>query len=133
MLKKTITFVDYNGVERTEDHYFNLTRAELLELETGTTGGLGEMITKIIQAKDVPTIMKTFKTIILKAYGKKSDDGRRFIKSEELATEFTQTEAFSQLYMELINDSDKAAKFINQIVPKEIADKMNEQAAIAKA
>lgn len=133
MLKKTITFVDYNGVERTEDHYFNLTRAELLELETGTTGGLGEMINKIVQAKDVPTIMSTFKTIILKAYGKKSDDGRRFIKSEELATEFTQTEAFSQLYMELINDSDKAAKFINQIVPKEIAEKMNEQAAIAKA
>ena len=91
MLKKTITFVDYNGVERTEDHYFNLTRAELLELETGTTGGLGEMINKIVQAKDVPTIMRTFKTIILKAYGKKSDDGRRFIKSEELATEFTQT------------------------------------------
>ena len=133
MLKKTITFVDYNGVERTEDHYFNLTRAELLELETGTTGGLGEMINKIVQAKDVPTIMRTFKTIILKAYGKKSDDGRRFIKSEELATEFTQTEAFSQLYMELINDSDKAAKFINQIVPKEIAEKMNEQAALAKA
>lgn len=117
MLKKTFTYVDYNGVERTEDHYFNLSKAELMEMELSTTGGLAEMINKIVAAQDAPAIVKVFKELVLKAYGQKSADGRRFIKSKELADEFSQTEAYSQLFMELATDADAAAKFVNGIVP----------------
>ena len=93
MLKKTITYKDYNGVERTEDFYFNLSKAEAMEMELSITGGLTEMIRKIVAAQDTPTIIATFKQIILKAYGEKSPDGRRFIKSEELSKAFSETEA----------------------------------------
>ena len=117
MLKRTFTYVDYNGVERTEDHYFNLTKAELMEMELSTTGGLAEMITKVVAAQDAPKIVKIFKELVLKAYGQKSADGRRFIKSQELSDEFAQTEAYSQLFMELATDADAAAKFVNGIVP----------------
>ena len=118
MLKKTFTYVDYNGVERTEDHYFNLSKAELMEMELSTTGGLAEMINKIVAAQDAPAIVKVFKDLVLKAYGQKSADGRRFIKSKELSDEFSQTEAYSQLFMELATDADAAAKFVNGIVPQ---------------
>lgn len=117
MLKKTFTYTDYNGVERTEDHYFNLSKAELMEMELSTTGGLAEMINKIVAAQDAPAIVKMFKELVLKAYGQKSADGRRFIKSKELADEFSQTEAYSQLFMELATDADAAARFVNGIVP----------------
>lgn len=117
MLKKTFTYVDYNGVERTEDHYFNLSKAELMEMELSTTGGLAEMINKIVAAQDAPAIIKMFKELVLKAYGQKSADGRRFIKSKELSDEFSQTEAYSQLFMELATDADAAAAFVNGIVP----------------
>lgn len=117
MLKKTFTYIDYNGVERTEDHYFNLSKAELMEMELSTTGGLAEMINKIVAAQDAPAIVKVFKDLVLKAYGQKSPDGRRFIKSKELADEFSQTEAYSQLFMELATDADAASKFVNGIVP----------------
>lgn len=117
MLKRTITSVDYNGNERTEDFYFNLTRAEIAEMEMGVEGGLGDMLKRIVAAKDIPSIIKEFKRIILKAYGEKSPDGRRFIKSEELSIAFSQTEAYSQLFMELATDADAAAKFINGVVP----------------
>ena len=117
MLKKTFTYTDYNGVERTEDHYFNLSKAELMEMELSTTGGLAEMINKIVAAQDAPSIVKIFKDLVLKAYGQKSADGRRFIKSKELSDEFAQTEAYSQLFMELATDADAASKFVNGIVP----------------
>lgn len=117
MLKKTITFTDYNGVERTEDFYFNLSKAEVMEMELSTTGGLAEMINKIVSAQDTPSIVKVFKDIILKAYGEKSPDGRRFIKSEELSEAFSQTEAYSELYMELSTNAEAAAKFVNEILP----------------
>ena len=117
MLKKTFTYTDYNGVERTEDFYFNLSKAELMEMELSTTGGLAEMINKIVAAQDAPAIVKIFKELVLKSYGQKSADGRRFIKSKELADEFAQTEVYSQLFMELATDADAAAKFINGIVP----------------
>ena len=117
MLKKTFTYTDYNGVERTEDHYFNLSKAELMEMELSTTGGLAEMINKIVAAQDAPAIVKVFKELVLKAYGQKSADGRRFIKSKEIADEFSQTEAYSQLFMELATDADAAARFVNGIVP----------------
>ena len=117
MIKKTITYTDYNGRERTEDFYFNLTEAEISEMEYGVTGGLSGMITKIINADDMPRIIEVFKSLILKAYGEKSDDGKRFIKSEELSTAFSQTEAYSKLFMELGNNDEAASEFINGIMP----------------
>lgn len=123
MLKKTITYNDYNGVERTEDFYFNLSKAEILEMEMGTSGGLAEMIQKIVAAQDAPSIVRVFKDLVLKAYGEKSPDGKRFIKSEEISTEFSQTEAYSQLFMELATDAEAGAAFVNGIVPKEMAER----------
>ena len=120
MLKKIITYTDYNGVERTEPFYFNLSKAELMEMELGVTGGMTEMLNKIINAKDGPSLMKTFKEMIMKAYGVKSDDGKRLIKSEELSIAFTQTEAYNVLFMELITDDKAAADFVNGIIPNEI-------------
>ena len=117
MLKKTITYTDYNGVERKEDFYFNLTKAEIMEMEMSISGGLTEMINRIVAAQDAPAIVKIFKELVLKAYGVKSPDGKRFIKSDELATEFAQTEAYSQLFMELATDADAASAFVNGIIP----------------
>ena len=127
MLKKIITYTDYNGVERTEPFYFNLSKAELMEMELGVTGGMTEMLDKIIHAKDAPSLMKTFKEMIMKSYGVKSDDGKRLIKSEELSIAFTQTEAYSVLFMELITDDKAAADFVNAIIPNEIKDKVAAQ------
>lgn len=127
MLKKTITYEDFNGVERKEDFYFNLSKAEIMEMQFGTVGGLDVMLKKIIDAKDVKSIMDTFKMLILKAYGIKSDDGRRFIKSEEISKEFEQTEAYSILYMELASDDNAAAEFVNGIIPKDVATEVSNQ------
>ena len=121
MLKLTETYVDYNGNERTEDFYFNLTKAELMEMECSTTGGLTELIQKIVAEQDAPAIIKIFNEIVIKSYGQKSLDGKRFIKRPELAEEFSQTEAFSNIFMRLATDADAAAKFINGIVPAEVA------------
>ena len=121
MLKKTITYHDYNGVEYTQDFYFNLSKAEIMEMELGTTGGLAEMIQKIVAAQDAPYIIKVFKDLILKSYGEKSADGKRFIKSDEISTAFSQTEAYSELFMELATNAEAAAAFVNGIVPAEMA------------
>ena len=121
MLKKTITYHDYNGVEYTQDFYFNLSKAEIMEMEMGTTGGLAEMITKIVAAQDAPAIIKICKDLILKSYGEKSADGKRFIKSDEISTAFTQTEAYSELFMELATDAEAAAAFVNGIIPADMA------------
>ena len=129
MLKKIITYTDYNGVERTEPFYFNLSKAELMEMELGVTGGMTEMLDKIIAAKDAPSLMKTFKEMIMKSYGIKSDDGKRLIKSEELSVAFTQTEAYSVLFMELITDDKAAADFVNGIIPNEIQTEVAAQTA----
>ena len=117
MLKKTITYVDYDGKSRTEDFYFNLTKAELTEMEMSHEGGLGKAIERIIQAQKIPQIIEIFKSLINKSYGVKSDDGRRFIKNEDILKEFTETEAYSDLFMELATNSDAASAFVNGIVP----------------
>lgn len=127
MLKKTITYTDYNGNERTEDFYFNLSKAEIMEMEMSTTGGLAEMITRIVAAQDQPAIIKIFKDLVLKAYGEKSADGKRFVKSDEIAAGFSQTEAYSILFMELATDADAAAKFVNGIVPADMSKQLAAQ------
>ena len=119
MLKKTITYTDYNGNERTEDFYFNLSKAEVMEMEMSTAGGLAETIKKIVAAQDAPAIIKIFKDLILKAYGEKDIDGKHFNKSEELSKAFSHTEAYSQLFMELATNADAASEFVNGIVPVE--------------
>lgn len=129
MLKETIIFCDYNGEEITQDFYFNLNEAEILEMEMSVEGGFAEMIQRIINAKNQPAIIKIFKDIILKSYGEKSLDGKRFIKKPELSEAFAQTEAYSQLFMKLATDADAAAKFINGVVPA----KMSKQIAASKA
>ena len=123
MIKKTITYKDYNQVERTESFYFNLSKAEVMEMEMSTAGGMAETIQKIVDAKDAPAIIRVFKDLVLKSYGVKSDDGRRFIKSKELSDEFSQTEAYSQIFMELATDADEAAKFVNGIIPADLNQK----------
>lgn len=117
MLKKTITYVDYDETERTEDFYFNLTKAELIEIETSFNGGLSKMIEKLVSEQDMKRIVEIFKELVLKAYGEKSLDGRRFIKSKELRDGFEQTEAYSQLFMELASSAESAAAFVNGITP----------------
>lgn len=120
MLKKTITYTDYDGNQRTEDFFFNLTKAEVLEMEMGTNGGMTKLIQKIVAEQDTARIAAIFKEIILKSYGEKSLDGKFFKKSPELSAQFSQTEAYSELFMELL-DPDKAAVFINGIVPQDVA------------
>lgn len=122
MLKKTITYTDYNGHQRTEDFYFNLSKAELVELELSASGGLTVMMDRIIAAEDNPTLFKIFKDLVLKAYGVKSDDGRKFIKNQAVRDDFAQTEAYSVLVMELVSDAEKAAEFFNAIIPQDPGD-----------
>ena len=121
MIKKTVAYTDYNGVERKEDFYFNLTKAEVMKLQLGTVGGLSAMLRKIIDTNDVPTLMNIFEDLVLKAYGVKSDDGRRFIKNDEVRAAFAETEAYSQIYMELAFDAKAAAEFVNGIIPADVA------------
>ena len=117
MHKERITYTDYNGTERTEEFYFNLTKAEIVDMELTTDGGLEAMIQKIVDSKDSKKIVETFKNLINKAYGIKSDDGRRFMKSEEISKAFTETEAYSDLYIRLSTNADDAIAFVRGIIP----------------
>lgn len=117
MLKKTIEYEDFDGNKIVEDFYFNLTKAELSELEMEENGGLSNYIQQIVDEKDAKKIIQIFKDIILRSYGKKSEDGKRFIKTKEMAEEFSQTNAFSELFVKLAYDSQEAADFINGIIP----------------
>ncbi len=119
MLKLTRTYLDFNGLSRTEDFYFNLTQAEITEMELSVDGGLVEMINRITAAKDGKQIIALFKDIVLRAYGEKSHDGRRFIKNQEVRDAFAQTNAYSDLFMELATDAEKASEFVAGIIPAE--------------
>ena len=133
MLKKTIKYKDFNGNEREEDFYFNLMQSEIAELELSTVGGFTESIQKIIQTQDGPEIIKQFKNIILKSYGERSADGKRFIKSDELSEAFSQTNAYSELFMELATDDEAASAFINGIVPDELKQDENNISVVSPA
>ncbi len=122
MLKKTITYVDFNGDEVSEDFYFHLSKAELVELEMSHEGGLTEQMRRIAQAQDGKAIIAEFKNIILGSYGQRSPDGRRFIKNQALRDEFESTEAYSTLFMELVTDAEKAAEFVRGVIPQDLAE-----------
>lgn len=119
MLKKTVTYIDFDGNERTEDFFFNLTEQEIAEMELSTEGGLVNFINKAVAAKSQVELIELFKKLILAAYGVKSADGRRFVKNDAVHEDFMSTQAFSDIYMELVQDADKASAFFNGIVPKE--------------
>lgn len=130
MLKKTIKYTDYNGNEIIEDFYFNLNEAEITEMELGINGGMSELLEKIINTHDVPNIIKYFKEIVLRSYGVKSPDGKQFMKSKELSTAFSQTEAYNQLFMELFSGDNAAkatAEFVNGVMPKQVLANMKKQ------
>ena len=127
MIKKTLTYTDYDGNERTEDFYFNLSKAELMEMDFSASGGMEKMIKRIVDAQDTKRIIEVFKDIILKSYGEKSADGRRFIKVSDgrrLAEDFAQTEAYSELFMELATNDKAATEFINGVIPQSLAAEM---------
>jgi hypothetical protein len=117
MLKKTIAYTDYDGNERKEEFYFNLSKAELAEMELGVNGGVSKLLQKIVDEKDNKRLVEWFKKFIIKAYGVKSLDGKRFIKNEDVLNDFVQTEAYVELFMELASDDKAAADFVNGIVP----------------
>ena len=118
MFVKKITYEAIDGNTYTEDFYFHLSKAEIMEMEMGTTGGMSQLINRIVAAQDSAEIIKLFKNVILKAYGVKSDDGKRFIKTQEVRDAFVQSEAYSVLFMELATDADAAQVFINAVMPK---------------
>lgn len=120
MFIKTITYTDYNGNERTEDFYFNFTKAELAEMELTSESGMKARIEKIINAKDHARLVRLFKQLVLDAYGEKSEDGKHFIKSKELSKRFSCTEAYSILFMELATNDNAAQEFVNGIIPKDM-------------
>lgn len=119
MLTKKMTYTDLNGVERTEEAMFGLRKSELLEMELSSYGGMTGMLQKIIEEKDQLKLVALFKSIIFKAYGEKSSDGRRFIKSEELSTAFSQTAMYDELYTELVTNTQAAIDFLVGIMPEE--------------
>lgn len=134
MLKKSITYTDYNGEQRTDECYFNLSKAELSEMYVSEKGGIDKFIEKIIEAQDSKKVWALFKDIVLSSYGEKSADGKYFIKKKtvegetiRLADQFEQTEAFSELMMELLSDENKSAEFISGLLPKELADEVTKQ------
>lgn len=117
MIKETRKYVDFDGVEREEDFYFNFTKAELLQMELSVKGGFHAYIEQIVKAKDETELIRLFKELLEKSYGVKSPDGRKFIKNAEVLEDFKQTEAYSDLFLELATDADKASKFVNGIFP----------------
>ncbi len=121
MFTKKITYTDYRGTSRTEEFLFNLNKAELAEMELSTVGGMHDMLKKIMETNDMPQIVKIFKQLILKSYGEISTDGKRFIKSPELSEAFSQTEAYSELFMELASNPDAAAAFVNGVIPADMS------------
>ena len=134
MFKKTIAYTDFDGADRTEECYFNLTKSELMEMDFSAAGGMDTLIKKIIDEKDTKRLIELFKEIILKSYGEKSFDGKSFIKIRDghrLSDDFAQTAAYDALFMELATDDKAATDFITSIIPKKMADELAASGEIA--
>jgi len=133
MLKESITYDDFNDETVTDVFYFNLTKAELLEMEVSNAGGLSSMLTRIMEQRDEKAIVETFKDLILRAYGEKSDDGKRFTKIDangrRLADDFVQTAAYAHLFADLTTDADRATEWLGAVLPKDFVSAV-EQAAV---
>ena len=129
MFKKTVTYEDYKGNTRTEDFYFNLNKAELVELELSTKGGLTVTMDRIIAAQDNVTLFKIFKDLVSKSYGVLSDDGRKFVKNQEVLDDFMQTEAYSIIFSELATNAEAAVEFFNNVIPQNLAKELAEEEA----
>jgi hypothetical protein len=134
MLKHDITYENFDGEQVTETFYFNLTKTEIIELEVGYDGGLEATIKRIIAANENRKLVAEFKKIVLLAYGVKSEDGKRFIKSDQIREEFSQTAAYDELFIKLASDADYAADFIKGILPKGMAAEIekNEKAQVVE-
>lgn len=129
MISKTIKYVDYNGEERVEDFYFNLTPAEMSEMSLSVNGGLEKFLVDMLQKQDTMETFKWFKAFILKAYGEKSLDGKYFMKSEEISHRFECCPAYNVLFMEITENAESASKFFNSVIPEVPEDKKLEAQA----
>lgn len=129
MLKKRIKYVDYNGEQRDEDFYFNLTKAEIARMQYSKDGNFGDKIRQIARSHDSNELMRVFEQIILMSYGKKSEDGRRFMKGDEISREFLESPAYDELYFELVGDAEKFADFVNSLIPPDLAQKVEQMRA----
>lgn len=132
MIKKVISYLDYDGNQRKDTLMFDISESELLKLELKTPGGTRNKLQRIIEENDTAKIVEYFDDFIKLSYGRKSDDGKRFVKNEEILNEFLQSPAYNALFMELISDADKAAAFINGIIPKELAEKVSGQLTLVE-
>lgn len=121
MTSKTVTYKDWNGMDRTETFYFHFSQAELMEMEISQDGGFSERVKKIAAANNLPDMLKIWKNFVLDAYGIKSEDGRRFMKNEEIRQSFVECPAYSIIFMELATNTEAASNFINQVVPADMA------------
>lgn len=116
MVKESITYVDYNGIERTEDFYFHLNDMEWVRWDAEKGGSLLETFEKVGHSGDPKLIMETFEELIRRSYGEKSDDGKRFVKSDEISAAFMQTEAYNEFFLKLVTDAEAASAFVNALV-----------------
>ena len=123
MYKTVVTFENYDGEQRQMEVMCALTEAEVVELEVSWDGGLKSVLEKIIQEKDQKRMVEMMKMLITKSYGKKSIDGNKFIKNQEVLDDFMQTPAYSELFMLLSTDAEEASKFVNGIIPKKLAER----------
>lgn len=126
MLKKTITYTDYDGMERTEDFWFNLSKTELTKLDAELPGGVLGVLRKIIDKKDRKALVDFIETLILRSYGEKTLDGKRFVKTPEMAEEFMQTPAYDELFMSILSDTDSQTNFINGVIPQSMAKEIEQ-------
>lgn len=130
MIKKTLTYDDLDGNSITEDFYFNLTKAEIAEMQLGTEGGLDEHLKTIVKSQNQREIMNTFKMILENTVGRRSDDGKRFEKSAKISADFMQSNAYSELFISLLTDADAASAFIRGVIPANMADKLDDRIGI---
>lgn len=128
MLMKTIRYTDFNDIEQVKDFYFNMTKAELMKMEIVTPGGMENMLKRIVNERDNRRLLEIFEDIIAKSYGVKSPDGQEFEKSPEITKKFMQTNAYSELFMELIGNGAAAADFINGVIPQAMAKEIDVEA-----
>lgn len=131
MLKKVVTYTDFNGDSRTEALYFHLSQTELMKLNF-ETGGVKDLLVEMVSKHDIAGITNLFDRLIRMSYGKKSQDGRNFVKRPEFTEDFVSTPAYDQIYMECISDENKAMEFMNGIMPEGVqANSVSKEQAMA--